>query len=257
MAVGTPAPDAIDLYNKLLHLPFSATTEIKQIAWRLRWPRQRDGATAVAYLQTQIMLGQAAKAREVADSLWDQRYTLPFEVAGSFAAQLGMLGCYDRASDFIKALGDKGEIKPLPVTIGASALNASLWRGDLDKAEAIIRSSQSKEQGRIASFREELNQVGLAPHFAVHQKIVHNAVADIQCTQSIFINTEEGVEFRQSIFVKGTREERRRIEDRIDDALAEYWRSVRLEEAAHIPLITTSVLDIASHWPQIYDRNAA
>lgn len=256
MAAGIPARDAIDLYNKLVHLPFSAKAEIGQITWRLQrvW-RGGDIETAVAYLQALIMLGRVPEAHEVTDYVWSRKGQLSPQAAQTFAMHLTAMGRYKDAERLASEW--VGADSSLASEFTAIRLYAALWLGELDAAEKLDTRFASGSQ--ISTFRAELARSGLADHFADHQRIVRDIVADVQCHQQPFIQSADGgVEFHQSIFIAGDRAMCRRIEESIDDALANHFQSTGMDGAAHVPLLTTLVRDISSHWALVSnDRNAA
>lgn len=249
MPPGAPAPASIDLYNKLIHLPYSDTTSIGQIEFRLRQMRRKDSTdvrAAVALLQALLMSGKAEEAIELADWIWGVQSWLEYDTKETFSTQLIHLGHFDRSKEFIIPLIDAPEIKNRDeLILWASYVATGL--GDLQQLQKIAEKTPDRDlQMFIEAFRAKLLETDLERHFSKHQSIVHDVVFGHQCAYHVNpLEIDEEPELSVYVFVDAPRLERRRLEDQIDAALETYYRDAGIDPGAYVPLITTSILNIA------------
>ena len=222
---------AIELYSKMLRLPFSGIAEIGQLKWRLEhsW-RGPDLEPAIAFLQANLMLGNAEESREVAQNIWDRRHTLSVPATAVFLRQLPGLGWYERAMEACAVLPQAQYVSPH--IVAGTVWRAAMWCGDLDVATDVGIWD-------VYDFRTALKKADLLPHFTEHQRIVRSIVGDQQCFQQILMPyTKEGKELGQMIYIDADEDERQQLEEDIVRAL---------NNPAWAPLVTTRVLDITSH----------
>lgn len=255
MTAGVPAEASIDLYNKLISLPCSHKEEIGHIEFRLRALTRKnpgDLRITVALLQALTMLGKAVEAIETADYLWGQRDWLDTEIQLTFLAQLSGLGMFDRAKELAASLLDKPDLRANPVFVEL-IIHVAVGAGDLDLLRTAADSQAHPAQSRqIKSFLEELQRLGLDSHFEQHQATVQNMIHGRQCSHLPIFFDAEAPELSVYIYVNETREERRILENKIDDALVKYYAEEGIDPWLFVPLITTHVLDIsAGHPPRV------
>lgn len=254
--MGQPAALSVDLYNKLINLPYSETTEIGRIAWRLRSARARspgDPRIAAAYLQALLMSGQADEAIELADQIWAWRRVLEVDVALSFGCQLLELGMYKRSLDLLRSRFTPAEL--IACDSYGSVIQNALALGDIGLLKEVV--SGLPHSDRLGPMVRLLDQSGLRDYFAEHQRIVAAAVFGKQTGYLADVVEVNGRnEFRNTIFVRGERRERRALEERIDAALDEYYASAGLPPGAHAPWLSTVVLDVRAHWSPKYIESA-
>jgi hypothetical protein len=248
MQPGSAALLSIDLYNRLLELPYSETAEIGRIAWRLRTARLRnpdDATLAVAHLQALTMIGDAQEALELAELVWQRRQILDAQTALSFGAQLKDLGLFERSLELLRSTSaldgdDEREVKNI-------IKDCVFWLGDVDLISCLDEQLRFGDP-RVDAFLDDVHRIGFAPHFSTYQRLARTSLMKRQTACfSRLITAEGSTELTNVAFVRADRIERRRIEDEIDTALDDYYRSVGLSAGAHLPLINTVMLDTTAH----------
>lgn len=249
---------SIDLYNRLLELPYAETAEIGRIAWRLRTARLRapnDPVLAIAHLQALIMIGNAEEALALAELVWSQRHALDQQATLTFGALLKDLGLFDRSLDllrlkFIFAQSAEPELKSV-------ALDCALWLGDLDLARSLTEEFGVSDS-RVAAFTTEIRRSHFAPYFAAYQRVVREALFGRQtaCFADL-IPVEGAVELVNMAFIRADRNERRRLEGEIDASLDDYYQASGQSIGAHLPFINTVILDTTAHWSDLGNRRAS
>lgn len=246
MTSGVPVEASIDLYNKLIALPYSEKQEIGQIEFRLRALKSKnpsDLRTTVAFLQALIMSGKTGEAVETADYLWSRRNWLDTDVQITFLGQLTDLGACSRAKELLLNLQERRILPDSPELLGF-IVQISIGLGDIELLRTVVERPIHPDQSRqIKSFLHELKRLGLDSHFERHQAIIQDVVNGFQCGYSAIFFDTEAPELSIYIFVDEPREKRRHLENRIDDALLRYYSEQGLDPAAFVPLITTQILD--------------
>ena len=249
MTSGAPAEASVDFYNQLLRLPGSDKEAIGHIEFRLRALQRKqpnDLRTMVALLQALTMGGKTGEAIVTADRIWGQRDRLDTDRQLTFLAQLCDLGMFGRAKDLaVKFLDVPGlranpEFVSLVVHIAVGAGNLDLMRTAADCEADVTLSRQ------IESFVEELQRLGLYSHFERHQAIVQNVFYGHQCSYLPIFFDAETPELSVYVYANERRENRRLLENEIDDALANYFAEEGIDPGLFVPVITTQVLDISA-----------
>lgn len=123
--------------------------------------------------------------------------------------------------------------------------------GDLDLIQKIAeRTPDRKLRQFIEAFLAKLLKMDLATHFSKHQSVIRDVLFGHQCAYHVnALEVDEEPELSVYVFVDAPRLERRRLEDQIDAALETYYRDAGIDPGAYVPLITTSVLNIAGCSP--------
>ncbi len=255
MTSGVPAPASVDLFNKLIRLPGSNKQEIGQIEFRLRAlqkKRPSDLRTTVALLQALTMLGKTSEAIETADYLWGQRDWLDTETGRTFLENLTSLGMSDCAKELAVKFLDKPDLRTNQGFVEL-IIHIAVGAGDLALLRTVADWQVFPEVSRwIGSFVEELRRLGLDSQFKQHQAVVRNIAYGHQSSYLAIFFDAEAVELSVYIYVDEPREERRLLENEIDDALAKYYVEQGVDPSLFVPLITTHVLDIsARHAPRV------
>ena len=255
MTSGAPAKASIDFYNQLLRLPCSDKEAIGHIEFRLRALRRKqpnDLQTMVALLQALTMGGKAGEAIETADYLWGERDWLDTDRQLTFLAQLSSLGILGRAKELAVKFLDAPGLCANPEFISL-VVHIAVGAGDLDLMRTAVDCEMDATLSRqIESFVEELQRLGLDSHFEQHQATIRNVVHGHQCSYWPIFFDAEAPELSVYIYANKGREDRRLLENEIDDALAKYYVEQGVDPSLFVPLITTHVLDIsARHAPRV------
>lgn len=250
MPVLQPLEESVELYNKLLHLPWADREAIGQIEWRLRKivsARPGDLRAKVALLQSHMQLGKASEARELAWAIWGSRGSLDAEAKDTFAKIIGQIGMYRESVELLKNLQPPAIIAS-NLEVFKLAATCSFALGDVDGLREIAAQNQP-----MKGFLRAMDSFGLTGHFAAHQKIVRRFVSEMQVSFFYSIGMEEGIECSQWFYVDATRAERRKITNDIDDQLDAYYASVGLSSGAFVPLLVTMVMNVTAR-PKSTDR---
>ena len=255
MTSGVPAPASVDLFNKLIRLPGSNKQEIGQIEFRLRALQKKkpnDLRTTVALLQALTMLGKTSEAIETADYLWGQRDWLDAETGRTFLENLTNLGMSDRAKELAVKFLDKPDLRTNQGFVEL-IIHIAVGAGDLDLLRTAVNWQVHPEVcRRIESFIQELRRLGLDSHFEQHQGTIRDVVHGHQCSYWAIFFDAEAPELSVYIYVNKEREERRPLENEIDDALTKYYLDQGVDPGLFVPLITTHVHNVtARHAPGV------
>lgn len=254
MTSGVPAEASVDFYNQLLQLPGSDKEAIGHIEFRLRALQRKqpnDLRTMVALLQALTMGGKTGEAIDTADRLWGQHDWLDSDRQLTFLAQLSDLGMFGRAKELVVKFLDTPGLSADPEFI-LLVVHIAVGAGDLD----LMRTAAGWEthatlSRQIMSFVEELQRLGLVSHFERHQATVQSVVYGHQCSYSHIFYDAEAPELSVYVYANERRENRRLLENEIDDALANYFAEEGIDPGQFVPVITTQVLDIsARHAPR-------
>lgn len=246
------APAVVHLYNELNRLPWSERQRIEQIEWRLRQLRRHrptDLRTAVALLYAVVRAGKAADAIELADWVWGLRQQIEDEVVYTYIAVLIHIGMYGRAATLTESLlrdstGTKSkDVKDLL----NDYWHAAIGSGDPQMLRHLLTIAGETPSGRkIAAFLAALSEERFYEAFHDHQQIVQRTVFGMQCAYSSKLyHKEDDVELAVYIGVDAPRMQRRLLEAKIDDALDAFYASVGLPEGVHVPLVTTTILELS------------
>jgi len=155
----------------------------------------------------------------------------------------------DRAKELSAIILNTPALRADPEFVGF-LIQAAVGAGDIELLKTISDWQVHPEiSRRINLFVEELQRLGLEPHFKQHQSIVQSMVYGLQSSYLAIFFERETIELSVYIYVNETRDERRLLEDRIDDALAGYYRENGVGSGQFVPLITTHVLDISARHP--------
>ncbi len=231
MAGPMPAEVSVELFNRLVHAKPEQRTEIEQILWRLKTLLRQQPSNhrlRVAILRAHMLLGQAAEAQEVADTLWTLRRTLGPEPASTFAIQLLQLGMNERFLEY----GRADALPDAPASVANMRSRASWGAGDLDAVReniAIIERLTGAVIPAWARFFQRIEDEGAAPHFRPHQQLVQSHLAGWQLATSVALledPEDPGDWDSPTVFVygPGNYRDRRRLSDAIGDALVAYYR---------------------------------
>ena len=250
MPSGVPAEASVELFNKLLDLPFDDTAAIGQIEFRLRQLRKKnplDVRVAVALLEALTKSGKAQEAIQLADWIWDVRSWLEHDTTEAFFIQLAQIGMFQRSNELIAYLNDS------PETHNPERYNPWIWcisvgLGDTNLIGKFLESLENNAfRNDTSKFLSELRDTGIIKHFSSHQGIINEIAFGLQCGYNAeLIWTGEEPELTVSIFVNKPRSERRELEDHIDNRLAEFYQGLDLPDTIYVPLITTSIFDITA-----------
>lgn len=255
MAEGSPAEVAVELYNRLVHLPPSEVAAIGQIEWRLRTLRQRrpsDARVGVALLQTLLLLGRAEDATRLSEQLWPARFAYEPQVSRTFASALAQLGQYERA---LALALPKGKVDgPLAREAELFAVSASAWGlGDLPLTRAALNAGEVEHlRNAWISALDRLEARGIAPLFQGRQRIVREALSGRQCLMEIVPtpNEEGQIELVQYSYISGDRKERAKIEEAILLNLGDYYRANGYDADSDFGLLHIVLSDVTAGPPQ-------
>lgn len=253
MTSGVPAEASVDFFNQLLRLPGSDKEAIGHIEFRLRALQRKqpsDLRTMVALLQALTMAGKTGEAIDTADYLWGQRDWLDTDRQLTFLTQLSDLGMFGRAKELAVKFLDAPGLRANPVFM-SSIVHIAVGAGDLDLMRTVANwESHVTLSRQIESFVEELQRLGLDSHFERHQATVNSVIYGRQCSYWPIFYDAEAPELSVYVYADERREERRLLENEIDDALANYFAEEGIDPGLFVPVITTQVLDIsARHAP--------
>jgi hypothetical protein len=247
MAATQPAEVAVELYNRLLSLSYDQEAEIGRIMWRLRGAfsqKRGDERIAVAYLQAQIMTGDARGARETALTIWPKRELLPLEVQYTYGAQLEEIGEFEKCRDLIReATGDTS----LPDEVWAWALECAIGLGDI---EWLRKFGPSKGDNPVSVLLDRLHADGLAKAFVVHQHVLREVLRPrgfVGYDASVSI-ADDHPTLAISVFLGESRNERRAIEEEFDRRIADLFSQAGVQVSSLVPLVTAIILPVRAHW---------
>jgi hypothetical protein len=251
MNTGTPAEASVGLYNELIGIPHHEIERIRQIEWRLRALHRRspsDPRISVAFLQASLMAGNAQEAVTLAKTIWSRRDTLPMTVQQTFLAQLVDLGFFEQVLEACLPLLSNGA-----ATDGVPALvaQAMLGMGDIDWLRGLRGTATGPFVGQATRFVSQLDREHLAAHLPEHQERVRSVLSRRATSYEARILDSEGgaVELVNFYYVAAGRHERLELEEQVNASLNSLWSDVGLEAEAHVPTLTTVVLDLAARPP--------
>ena len=168
----------------------------------------------------------------------------------TFLAQLSDLGMFGRTKNLAAKFLDVPGLRADPAFVSLM-LHVAVGAGDLDLMRTVAGWEMHATLLRqIKSFIEELHRLGLDSHFEQHQATVQNVIYGHQCSYWPIFYDAEAPELSVYVYANERRENRRLLENEIDDALANYFAEEGIDPGLFVPLITTQVLDIsARHAP--------
>lgn len=249
MVAAQPADVAVELYNRLLSLSYEQEAEIGRIMWRLSGAlaqNRNDERVAVAYLQAQIMSGDAAGAQQTALTIWPRRTFLPLEAKHTYGAQLEEIGQFEKCRDLIREIA--GDAQP-PEELWGWALGCAVGLGDIGW---LRRFGPNGGDNSLSALLDKLDADGLTAAFVVHQK----ALRDVLRPHG-FVGYDVSTSFTDdqptmavSVFVSGNRSGRRALEEELDMHIAHLFDAAGIRVPSLVPLITAIILPVRAHWSQ-------
>lgn len=250
MPDASPAEAAVDLHNQLIHLPYSEQDEIGRITWKLRRLHSRnrhDPATAIALVEALSMSGEVEEAADTAELIWGWRDRIEPQFLGPFVTGLMNLGMYDRSIEIAGRLDEKGAAIP---EVAVALLDAAVGIGDVEILQEFADPGAGFDgAGERAAFLNQIRAAGLETAFGRTQRAVARLTQRKQAAYSAMICvTEEGPELSALVFVLMPREQRRDLEQTIDDAVDAELSEMGLPPGSMIPLVTTTVLPHTARW---------
>ena len=239
MTTPAPAEKSVDLYNRLLSLSVDEQSdEIGRILWQLRQlirNRPGDFRAGVALAEAELTSGNREKAQEQIDRLWALRSTEDSRVYFTLIGQLIDIGSYDRAKQLLQELLGRNGYRAIPGVLSL-AFVCALASGDFAWLRALREITVSLGlDDKVNDYVECLERNNFVDHFSRHQKIVRDIVAERQAGVSVYMfqDSDEVGPIAVQIYIPGTKDERRELEDQIRGALRSYYASLGLPESYH------------------------
>lgn len=252
MAIGTPAEQAVDIFNQLVRLVPAQTEDIARLQWRLRsLARSRSGDTAigVALLLADLMLGHAGEAVQQADYLWSLHRLMAGDQLGAFLSELLHIGMYERAADILQEIQGQPVEQTIP-NLFASYLRVAWDAGATDHLETITGSPPGlRLLPGWQEFIERLKSAGVFSHLAARQNIIREETLGRQCFGELILAPSEednGIELSHYVYVGEDYEKRVAIEESIRRRLDGYFNDVGLTDSNHWNLITEILVPITA-----------
>lgn len=256
MVTGQPAKSTINLFNNLIKLPYSERDEIRALEWQLRSLHKRtpsDTEATVALLEALIMIGNAEEAHSLAEQVWNAKNILEPQVKDAFIGQLTGLGMFERHFEMIQPIKHLWKTHENFV---AFSLSSAFGLGDVKRLKEIADNISDKTLiKKIGLFVSQLGDLGLLDYFPQHQAIVNKIMSGQYTDYIACLDSNEGDEKPRldvMFFVDSNRQERRLMEQTIDDALLKLNTSQEIDPHLHTDVITTMVIDLVAHWPPKY-----
>ena len=245
-----PNDDVIDLYEKLITLPYSAIKEISVIQANLSQivqTRPDDISAKVALLKTYTMLGKAVEGIKLAENIWRQGGKIASYVEETYMELLISLGMYDWCLNLALPKFEKEfdleVVYPL-------VFNIAIGMGDLNLLErAAVKANLGLETETIKLFVKHQKDAGLETHFAKQQQLVNKLLRGKQTGYEVLVETERGwPELEIGVFVGGDSVDRYQLQVEIDKTQREYFE---VERVTPLDNVMTTIYDIKEHWPPI------
>ena len=251
MAIGAPAEQAIEIFNKLVRMVPAEAEDIGRIEWRLRAlarSRPKDTATGVGLLLAQLMLGKGQEAVQQADRLWLLRRVMLGEQLGTFVSELLHLGMYERAAQILHEIQDQPTEETIPNLI-AAYLRVAWDAGSLDDLQAIAASPVGLQVlAGWKSFLERIKIEGLGAHLAARQEIVRSETIGQQCFAELILtpDDDEALQLTHYVYLNADYDKRTKIEETIRSRLDDYFTAVGIENGNHWDLMTEVLVPVTA-----------
>jgi len=254
MATALPKEIAIEQYNELLRMPFSAQEDIRMKSWRLRSAQKTNPTDPVinaTLLLSYFMSGEAESANTQADYMYGFRDSFDQSIASIYAQLLVELGRYERCQSYVKELANQSD-KPLDALFFPTLIH-SVWasgrlKQDLPDFVSSPEGDESSTSEYMPLFLERLESANLVSAFEAYMKSVNSVLDGYQCGITTALRRyEEGPpELVVESYTNEPRARRRELENRIDAAVADNPIETM---GASDPIITVCVHDIRAHPP--------
>lgn len=217
MAQAPAERKVVQLYNELICLPCDQEERIRAIAWQLRGlhrqqPHEIDIRVALA--QATAMSGDAEEARAIAFALWHHRARMDGAVLWSYAECLLDLAMYEKAAEVLERFAGQAALE----RISAALRDVAIGRGDATFFAGLMTGAAPE----LVPLLQLL--VRHSDYFRARQAAVRRVVEGRQVAyETTLVLSDYGSdgEINIGIFVAGDVAERRMLEQRIDDAVAQ------------------------------------
>ncbi|MGD9639393.1 MAG: hypothetical protein AB7U85_10140 [Alphaproteobacteria bacterium] len=250
MNTSTPNDDVIDLYEKLITLPYSALREIGEVQSslsRIIQARPQDISAKVAFLKTLTMLGNAAEGIKLAEQIWRQGGKIASYVEETYMELLISLGMYDWCLNLALPKFEKDfDLEVIYPVI----FNIAVGMGDLSLLErAAVKANLGTETETIKLFIKHQREAKLETHFAKQQQLINKILRGRQTGYEVLVETERGwPELEIGVFAGGDSVDRYQLQVEIDKTVREYYES---ENITPLDNVMTTVYDVKEHWAPI------
>jgi hypothetical protein len=250
MVGALPAQETAELYNRLIRLDLSEQEAIKQIEWQLlkiRRSKQGDPAVNVALLLVLTLSGRPEEAAQLAEELWARRALMPDEVQLPFAGILIKLAQFGRAVELIKP-----RLRWFDQLIVSQMIIVSFALGDVGLMWELAKKCKSQERQESSfglainycEFLDELQKKSILDHIQWHQTIVNSLLMNLVTNVDVSLSAWGGEpEICISYYTPLDRQERKRLQNKIDDAIEERSASLGLSPGFFVPTLMFMVLD--------------
>jgi hypothetical protein len=227
-----PNSETVELYNRLVTLPFDAREAIDQIGWRLHGlynKAPQNPEVAVAYLASLQMAGKAIEAHSVAGHVWNFRHVMDGAVADTYSKLLRDLGEYERCIELSQRWLKAGRHDDMALTysvahlaIGSFDFLERLRDLKIEVADVAFNNANGEDiiLSAAKSFYFRLKDGGLLNNFSDYMSVVSGILHGRQTAVDILVRKYDGpAEMVLVAYVEGDRAFRRLLEERIDQAV--------------------------------------
>lgn len=248
MNIIAPQDDVIELYEKLITLPYSAVKDIGSIQNNLSkivLSRPQDISAKVALLKTYAMLGNAVEGIKLAEQIWRQGGEIVSYVEETYMELLVSLGMYDWCLNLVlPKFENEFELDVIYPLI----FNIAVGIGDLNLLErAVDKANLGEESEAVKLFIDHQRSAGLEKHFIKQQQLINAVLRGRQTGYEVLVETERGwPELEIGVFVGGDSVDRYQLQVEIDKVQREYYES---EGVTPLDNIMTTIYDVKEHWP--------